>query len=70
VGISLQGKDNRKERKLNIYNGLIKISLFYGAETWRLTENAKRRVKATDMYALRRSSGISRKDRIRNITIT
>jgi hypothetical protein len=48
---------------------LIKSSLLYGAETWRLTQNNKRRVEATEMDALRRSSRISRKDRIRNLTI-
>jgi hypothetical protein len=32
-------------------------------------ENNKRRVEATEMDALRRSSRISRKDRIRNVTI-
>jgi hypothetical protein len=40
-----------------------------GSETWRLAENKKRRVKATEMDALRRSSRISRKERIRNVTI-
>jgi len=54
---------------LNIYNSLIKNSLLYGPETWRLTENSKRRVEATEMDALRRSSRISRKERIRNVTI-
>jgi hypothetical protein len=44
-----------------IYNALIKNSLLYGSETWRLTKNIKRRVKATEMDALRRSSRISRK---------
>jgi len=44
-------------------------SLLYGSETWRLTENNKNRVEATEMDALRRSSRISRKDRIRNVTI-
>ena len=58
-----------KERKLNIYNALIKSSLLYGSETWRLTENNKRRVEATEMDALRRSSRISSKERIRNVTI-
>jgi hypothetical protein len=48
---------------------LIKSSLFYGSETWRLTENNKRRVEATEIDALRRSSRISRKERIRNVTI-
>ena len=62
-------KDTRKERKLNICNVLIKSSLLYGSETWRLTENNKRRVEATEMDALRRSSRISRKERIINVTI-
>ena len=55
--------------KLNIYNALIKNSLLYGSETWRLAENNKRRVEATEMDVLRRSSRISRKERIRNVTI-
>ena len=41
----------------------------YGSETWRRTENNKIRVEATEMDALRRSSRISRKERIRNVTI-
>jgi hypothetical protein len=56
-------------KKLNIYNALIKSSLLYGSETWRLTENNKRWVEATEMDALRRSSRISRKETIRNVTI-
>jgi hypothetical protein len=39
----------------------IESSLLYGSETWRLTENNKRWVEATEMDALRRSSRISRK---------
>jgi len=45
----LWSKDIRKERKLNIYNALIKSSLLYGSETWRLTENNKGQVKATEI---------------------
>jgi hypothetical protein len=58
-------------KKLDIYNVLIKSSLLYGSEIWRLTENtrSKRRVEATEMDALRRSSRISRKERVRNVTI-
>jgi len=52
----LWSKDIRKGRKFNIYNVLIKSSLLYGSETWRLTENNKRRVEATEMDALRRFS--------------
>jgi len=51
---SLWSKDKRKERKLNIYNALIKSSLLYGFKIWRLTENNKRWVEATEMDALRR----------------
>ena len=54
---------------MNIYNILIKGSLLYGSETWRLTDNNKRRVKSTEMNDLRRSSRISRKERIRNVII-
>jgi len=54
---------------LNIYNALIERSLLCGSETWRLTENNKRRVEVTEMGALRRSSRISRTGRIRNVTI-
>jgi hypothetical protein len=52
-----------------MHNALIKSSLLYGSEAWRLTENNKRWVDATEMDALRRSSRISRKERIRNVTI-
>jgi len=65
----LWNKDIRNERNLNIYNALIKSSLLYGSETWRLAENNKRRVEATEMDAQRRYSRISRKERIRNVTI-
>jgi hypothetical protein len=47
---------------------LIKNSLLCGSKIWRLTENNKRLVEATEMDALRRSSSISRKDRIRDVT--
>ena len=54
---------------MNIYNALIESSLLYGSLTWRLTENYKRRVEATEMDTLRRSSRISKKEKIRNVTI-
>ena len=58
-----------KERILNIYNALNKSSLLFGSEKWRLTENNERLVEATEMDALRRASRMSRKERIRNVTI-
>jgi hypothetical protein len=65
----LWSKDKRTERKLNIYSVLIKSSLLYGSETWRHTENNIIRGEATEIDALRGSSRISRKYRIRNVTI-
>jgi hypothetical protein len=60
----------RNVKTVRIYKALVKSSsLLYGSETWRLTENNKRREEATDMNALRKSSRISRKERIRNVTI-
>jgi hypothetical protein len=44
--------------KVSIIWALIRRSLLYGSETWRLTENNKRRVEATEIDALRRSSRI------------
>jgi hypothetical protein len=37
----LWSKDIKKERKMIIYNALIKSSLLYGSEAWRLTESNK-----------------------------
>jgi len=65
----LWSKDIRKDIKLNIYSALIRSSLEQVSETWRLTENNERRVEATEMDAMRRSSRISREERIRNVTI-
>jgi len=65
----LWSEDIRKERQINIYNALIESSLLCGSETWRLAENNKRRVEATEMDVLRRSCRISREERITNVTI-
>lgn len=45
---------------------MIKSSLLYGSETWRITERNRQRLEATEMDALRRSAGVSRRERIRN----
>jgi len=53
---------------LRVYT-ICKYRNVYGSETWGLTENNNRRVEATEMDALRRSSRISRKERTSNVTI-
>lgn len=50
----LWSKKIEKQRKITRYNILIKITLMYGSEIWRIKEYAKRKIEATDMGALRR----------------
>jgi hypothetical protein len=56
-------KDITKNRKNMIYNSMVKSVLSYGAETWSLYEDERRRINSTEMGALRRSAGISKLDR-------
>ncbi|XP_072392161.1 uncharacterized protein [Diabrotica undecimpunctata] len=50
------------KRKYNIYKTLIKSSLVYGAETWRITENNRKKLEAVEMDMFKRTLGISRKE--------
>ena len=59
-----------KNRKKMIYSSMVKSVLIYGAETWSLYEDGRRRINATDMDALRRSARISKLDRKTNEYIT
>jgi len=45
---------------------MVKIVLIYGAETWSLYEDDRRRINAIEMDALRRSARISKLDRKTN----
>jgi hypothetical protein len=45
---------------------MVKSILMYGAETWSLYEDDRRRINTTQMYALRRSARISKLDRKTN----
>jgi hypothetical protein len=45
---------------------MVKSVLIYGAETWSLYEDYRRRINATEMDALRRSARISKLDRKTN----
>lgn len=44
---------------------MIKSSLLYGSETWRMTKNLKRKLEAMEMDAMKRVAGISRLERVR-----
>jgi len=52
--------------KKMIYNSMVTSVLIYGAETWSLYEDERRRINATEMDALRRSARISKLDRKTN----
>ena len=58
-----------KEWKKRIYDTMIKSTLIYGSETWRIKEQVKRKLEATEMGALSRAARTSRVERIRNETI-
>jgi hypothetical protein len=45
---------------------MVKSVLIYGAETWRLYEDDRRKINATEMGASRRSAMISKLDRKTN----
>jgi hypothetical protein len=49
-----------------ICNSKVKSVLIYGAETWSLYEDDRRRINTTEMDALRRSARISKLDRKTN----
>lgn len=61
-------KEITKKRKFN-YETIVKSTLLYGAETWRITEKYKAKVEVIEMDAMRRSLRISRGDRVRNEVI-
>lgn len=44
---------------------MIKSSLLYGSETWRMTKNLKSKLEAMEMDAMKRVAGISRLERVR-----
>lgn len=56
----------KKKLKINIYETLVKSSLLYGAESWRITEANRRKLEAVEMDAFRRTLGVSRRDRVPN----
>jgi hypothetical protein len=59
-------KNITRNRKKVIYNSMVKSVLIYGADTWSLYEDDRRRIDATEIYVLRRSAKISKLDRKKN----
>ena len=57
---------NKKPKKKMICNSMVKSVLTYGAETWSLYGDDRRRINGTEMDVLRRSARISKLDRKTN----
>ncbi|KAL3286054.1 hypothetical protein HHI36_000567 [Cryptolaemus montrouzieri] len=54
---------------MRVYEAMVKSSLLYGSETWRLTERFKSRLKAVEIDVLKRSSRTSRREHVPNEVI-
>ena len=63
--------DKRMSMKLKrkIYTTVIRPALIYGAETWTTTKREEERLNVNEMRMLRRSCGVTRKDRVPNKNI-
>ena len=59
-------KDITKNRKLYIYQTIIKSILMYGAEVWQIPTREINNILSTEMDVLRRSARKSRIERIKN----
>jgi hypothetical protein len=55
--------------KLTVYNATVKSILTYGVETWTVKQKHRNKLLAAEMDCLRRSTRISRMDKIRNEAI-
>jgi hypothetical protein len=59
-------KEHNKKPEKIIYSGMVKSVLIYGAETWSLYEDDRRRINTAEMDVLRRPARISKLDRETN----
>jgi len=65
----LWDRDVTSKTKTYIYHAIVKSTITYAAETWRLKEKRVTKLNSTEMDFRRRSARISRKDKIRNTII-
>ena len=64
-----ESRDVSREAKVTVYEAVVIPTLTYGCETWVLKEKEKSRLQATEMRVLRKITGVSRLDHIRNETV-
>ena len=60
-----ESRDVSREAKATVYEAVVIPTLTYGCETWIL----KSRLQATEMRVLRKITGVSRLDHVRNKTV-
>ena len=65
----LWDRDVTLKTKTRIYHALVKSTIIYAAETWRLKAKTVAKLNSTEMDFWRCSARISRKDKIRNTII-
>ena len=65
----LRDRNVPRQSKLLVYNSILKPILLYGSEAWSLTTKTKSRLQAAEMRVLRLIKGVTRRDRLRNISI-
>ena len=62
-------RDVTPKTKIHIYHAIVKSTIKHAAEIWSLKAKTVAKLNSTEMDFWRRSSRISRKDKIRNIII-
>src|SRR6266576_4746657 len=53
-----------REMRMKVYNTLAIPMLTYGSEVWALRKTDKRRIEATEMRVMRRTAGVTLRDKI------
>ena len=69
LGKVWKAKDISKATKVLLYQTLIQSVISYNAETWTLKEEHKRKLRIFEMSVLRKISGVTRRDHVRNLDI-
>ena len=64
-----ESREVSREAKVTVYEAVVIPTLTYGCETWVIKEKEKSRLQATEMRVLRKITGVSRLDHIRNKTV-
>ena len=64
-----ESREFSREAKVTVYEAVVIPTLTYRCETWVLKEREKSRLQATEMRVLRKITGVSRLDHVRNETV-